>query len=340
MMLVIVAITAFLPVSAAGPGQSSDRFNMPGNLLIADQYNNRVIEVNPQTKHIVWSFGSGNGMMCNPGAGTVIGPNDAERLADGLTLISGSGIGSSIPGTTPCTDNRVIVVNQGGQIVWQYGQAGQTGNGTDLLNVPVFAIQLPNHDILIVDQGNNRIIEVNKQKEIVWSYGPTSGEGELNAPNSAELLPNGNILIADENNNRTIEIATNGQMVWQCCKGLGSVAFASRLANGNTLITDAGNNRIIEVTTDGKIVFQYYTNSSQNSNPVSLPTNSLLLQTGQIIISDSGNDRTIIITPNGQIEFQYGITDKPGVAPDQLNWPYTASVIGDYYGQTPPPPTF
>ena len=340
-MLIIVTTAVFLPVYAGGSSQSSDRFNMPGNLLITDQYNNRVIEVNPQTKHIVWSFGSGNGMLCNPGPGAVIGPNDAERLSDGLTLISGTGIGPGIPGTVACVDNRVIIVNQSGQIVWQYGEAGQTGNGTDLLNVPVFAIQLPNHDIMIVDQGNNRIIEVNKLKKIVWSYGPISGEGALNSPNSAELLPNGNILIADENNNRTVEITADGQLVWQCCQGLRTVAFASRLANNNTLITDSGNNRIIEVTRDGKIVFQYYTNTSQNSNPVSTPTNALPLESGQIIISDSGNDRAIIINPNNeQIAFQYGITNEPGVESNQLNWPYTASVIGDYYGQTPPPSTF
>jgi len=43
---------------------------------------------------------------------------------------------------------------------------------------PVFAIQVPNKDIMIVDQGNNRVIEVNyTTKQIDWSYGPTSGPG-------------------------------------------------------------------------------------------------------------------------------------------------------------------
>lgn len=342
--LILVIVTSFVPVSGMGgsSARSMGGFNTPGNLLISDQYNNRVIEVNSQNNHIVWSYGSGNGTLCNPGPGAIIGPNDAERLSDGLTLIAGTGIPSGVPGTA-CVDNRVIVVNQAGEIVWQYGQAGHTGNGTYLLNTPVFALQLPNHDIMIVDQGNNRIIEVNKEKQILWSYGPTSGPGALNSPNSAELLSNGHILIADENNNRTIEITADGQLVWQCCQGQGlrTVASASRLANGNTLITDSGNNRIIEVTPDRKIVFQYYTNTSQNSNLVSTPTSALPLESGQIIISDSGNDRVIIVNPNnGQITFQYGIANKPGVESDQLNWPYTASVIGDYSGQTLPPSTF
>src|SRR5579864_9244663 len=61
---------------------SQDVFNKPGNILISDQFNNRVIEVNPVTKDIVWSFGSGNSSLCNPGPGAIIGTNDAERLSD------------------------------------------------------------------------------------------------------------------------------------------------------------------------------------------------------------------------------------------------------------------
>jgi hypothetical protein len=323
----------------SGYGPHNSGFNKPGDLLITDQFNNRVIEVNPATDAIVWSFGSNNPSVCNPGPGAIIGPNDAERLADGLTLISGTGIP---PGASPsipagCVDNRVIVVNRQGDIVWQYGQAGVTGEGFNELNVPAFAIQLPNHDFLIVDQGNNRIIEVDQAKQVVWSYGPTSGPGALNSPNSAELLPNGHILIADENNNRVIEITRSGQIVWQYSVGLNTAAFASRLSNGDTLITDAGNSRVIEVTPDKQILFQYFTNTSSSSNPNPLPTNAVKLRNGDISIADQFNDRVIIINQHKQVVFQYGETNVVGNGPDQLNGPYTSFVIGDYTGQTPPP---
>ena len=36
-------------------------------------------------------FWLGNPTLCNPGAGAVIAPNDAERLAGGLTLIPAQG---------------------------------------------------------------------------------------------------------------------------------------------------------------------------------------------------------------------------------------------------------
>jgi hypothetical protein len=315
-----------------------DNFNQPGNLLITDQFNNRVIEVDPQTKSIVWSFGSNDPGLCNPGPGTIIGTNDAERLDDDLTVMAGTGIpaGADPAMPTGCVDNRVIVVNERGKIVWQYGQAGVTGSDPNELNVPVFVIQLHNHNFMIVDQGNNRVIEVNKSKQIVWSYGPTSGLGVLNSPNSAELLRNGHILIADENNNRVIEITREGRIVWEYSQGLQFAAFASRLPNGNTLITDAGNARIIEVTRDKQIVFEYFTNLGTDSNPNPLPTNAVKLRNGDISIADQFNNRAIIIGKDKKIKFQYGMTNISGNGSNQLNGPYTAYIIGDYTGQTPP----
>jgi outer membrane protein assembly factor BamB len=334
-MLIFLAVAG--PVNASASTSNTPGFNRAGNLLITDQFNNRVIEVNPQNNQIVWSFGSGNGMLCNPGPHSVIGSNDAERLADGLTLIAGTGIPSGVPNTTACVDNRVIIVDQKGDILWQYGVAGATGSGFNRLNVPVFAIQLPNHDIMIVDQGNNRVIEVNLLKQIVWSYGPTSGPGALNSPNSAELLPNGHVLIADEGNNRVIEITHSGDIVWQYSKGLSGAAFASRLPNGDTLITDSGHARIIQVTDDKHIVWHYFTDRTANSNPNPLPTNAVRLADGKTLIADQFNDRAIVVNHDKHIVLQYGMTNVPGSGADQLYGPYTAFVIGDYTGQTPPP---
>jgi hypothetical protein len=330
-------------VPVASPTHSpsaASLFNRPGDLLITDQFNNRVIEVNPLTKQIVWSFGSGNASLCNPGPGAIIGPNDAERLAGGLTVIAGTGIPPGVPGALPCVDNRVIVVNQAGTIVWQYGQAGKTGSTPGLLNVPVFVVQLPNHDFLVVDQGNNRVIEINLNKTIVWSYGPTNGSGALNSPNSAELLANGDILIADEGNNRVIEINRAGTIVWEYRAGLNTAAFASRLPDGNTLITDAGNSRVIEVTPSKHVVFQYFTNGSPASNASPLPTNAVRIAGGDTIISDQFNDRVIVINSMKQIVFDYGRINVPGSGFNQLFGPYTAYEIGDYTGQTVPPAMF
>jgi hypothetical protein len=326
-------------------------FNAKGDILITDQFNNRVIEVNPHTNAIVWSFGSGDPSRCDPGPGSIIGTNDAERLAGGLTLIAGTGVPAGSSPADPsfaCVDNRVIVVNEAGDIVWQYGQAGVTGSGPNELNVPVFAIQLPNHNILITDQGNNRVIEVDKTTmDIVWSYGPSSGPGALNNPNSAELLKNGDVLIADENNNRAIEVDHAGNIVWQYGSGdpsvttpLQTVAFASRLPNGDTLITDSGHSRIVEVNRKKQVVFQYFTNTAQNSASSPLPTNAVRVTGGRTIISDQFNHRVVVIDHQKRTVFQYGQTNVFGNTAGLIDGPYTAFQIGDYTGQTVPPSSF
>jgi outer membrane protein assembly factor BamB len=321
---------AAAPASAVHTGGG---FNAAGNVLITDQFNNRVIEVNPLSGKIVWSFGSNDPNDMTPIAGHIIAPNWAERLSGGLTIMAGTG-------TTLVPDNRVIVVNQCGEIVWQYGQGGVAGDGPNQLNAPVCAIQLPNHDILITDQANNRIIEVNLLHHIVWSYGPASGPGALNSPNSAELLTNGHILIADEGNNRVIEIDRCGNIVWQYSGTINGAAFASRLPNGDTLITDAGNARILEVNHCKQIVFQYFTNTDPKSNPAPAPTNAVKLKNGNIIIADQFNDRAFIINACKQIIWQYGKINVVGNTHGLLNAPYTAFVIGDFTGQTVPPHSF
>lgn len=307
------------------------QFNQPGNILISDQFNNRVIEVT-RAGQIVWSFGSGGPTQCTAGPGTVIAPNDAERLANGLTLIAGTG-------TTSCPDNRVLVVDQWGDIVFQYGQAGVAGSGYDQLNVPVFAIQTPDGNYLITDQANNRIIKVGANLQTLYVFGPKKGPGALNNPNSAELLANGDILIADESNNRAFEIdpANGNKIVWDYGRGLNTVAFASRLPNGDTLIADSGNNRIVEVSAARKVVFQYHTDRGAKSNPSPNPTGSVRLEDGTTLIADQFNDRAIIISPQKRILFQYGMTNVVGDGKDQLNAPYSAVSIGDYTGLTPPP---
>jgi hypothetical protein len=100
---------------AGGQGRG---FNTPGNILITDQFNNRVIEVNPQTHQVVWQFGNGSSVA---GPHSIVGTNDAQRVGP-LTLMAGTGVP---PGGEPscpsgCQDDRVILVNEAGKIVWQY----------------------------------------------------------------------------------------------------------------------------------------------------------------------------------------------------------------------------
>jgi hypothetical protein len=341
--------SAILLTGNLSKGQSFGKFNQPGNILITDQFNNRVIEIDPNG-NIVWQFGSGPGNI-TPSA--IIGTNDAERVGD-LTLMAGTGIPPAPTTTTHCkkgcADNRVLLVDRRGNIVWQYGEFGVTGSGFNQLNTPVQNTYLPQSNgddhVLITDQGNGRIIEVRRSdKAIVWEY-----DG-LNNPNAAELLTNGHILISDENNNQALEVThTTPSTVMAMFTSAGGtafsgVAFASRLPNGHTLITDSNNNRIVETDVHGNVFWQYFTNNRSDSNPSPLPTRAVRLANGDTLISDQFNhqvirvDRSLLSGKSGVIVASYGTINNPGFNPStaiEMNGPYSAYVIGDYTGITPP----
>jgi len=339
--LVSVLLLAVALIEVA-PGNAQSSFNHPGNILITDQFNNRVIETDP-AGNIVWQFGSGPG---NTTPSAIIGTNDAERVGN-LTLMAGTGIPAGVVTHCKkgCADNRVLLVDQRGNIVWQYGQFNVTGSGPNQLNTPVQNTYLPepNGDdhVLITDQGNGRIIEVRRSdKAIVWEY-----DG-LNNPNSAELLTNGNILIADENNNQALEVThampSTAMHTYTTAGGMAfsGLAFASRLPNGHTLITDANNSRIVETDETGADFWHFFTNARAGSNASPAPTRAVRLAGGDTLISDQFNNQVIRVDASGNIVASYGTINNPGFSPasalTKMNGPYSAYVIGDYTGMTPP----
>jgi hypothetical protein len=157
-------------------------------------------------------------------------------------------------------NQRIIVVNQHKDIVWQYGMTGIAGNGPNQLNNPNSAEVLENGHILIADESNNRVIEVTPAGKIVKTF--TEG-GALNTAAFASRLPNGHTLISDAGNNRIAEVNGSDEIVWQYATNLQAGSNTNpqptrgiRMRNGNTMISDQFNNRVIEVTPGGRIVFQ------------------------------------------------------------------------------------
>ena len=349
-------VAVVLAYTVTAPAQEG-RFNSRDNTLIADQFNNRVIEVD-RRGNIVWHFGLG---PADFSPASIIGVNDAQRVGP-FTLMAGTGTPGGQPEAPNCTnsngcpDNRVLLVDRAGRIVWQYGQFGVSGSDANQLNTPVQNTWLPNAHVLITDQANERIIEVNLAKQIVWQYGTTgvsgNGPNQLNNPNCAELLENGQILICDENNNRAFEVTRAGEIVWQYGSGdpnindpVSGVAFASRLENGHTLITDSNHARIVEIDEDKNVVWEYFTctgagcNLPRGTGP--LPTRAVRLRNGHTLISDQYNHRVIEVNHAKHIVRTFGKLGDLGYNPESvadggLNSPYDAKRIGDYTGLTPP----
>jgi hypothetical protein len=343
-LLLLVAGMMALAGATGTLARSLGHFNKRGNILIADQLNNRVIEVNTNSLAIVWHFGDGGSVA---GPSTIFAPRDAERVG-ALTYIACTGVP---PGGEPdcpsgCPDNRVIAVTKKGRIVWQYGQAGVTGSGVNELNNPVSIRVLPRRRFLITDQGNQRVIEISrKRNEILWQYGATgvsgSASNQLDHPASAERRGNNNTLIADQGNNRVIEVNRRNLIVSQIDAltdgtALDGPSSACHLPGPRTLVADSLNNRVVAVDERNSNVFEYVTSARPGSVADPNPARAVRLKKGNTLISDQFNHQVIEIDPSGTIVFTFGTIGVAGSGTNELNAPCDAKVVGDFTGLSAP----
>jgi hypothetical protein len=207
---------------------------------------------------------AGNGSNV-PGPHSIVGVNDAQQVGT-LTLMAGTGTPAgadpSCTATAGCPDNRVMLADRDGRIVWQYGQAGVTGSGFNALNTPVQATYLPDGHVLITDQANARVIEVTRSHHIVWQYGGPNDPKTLNGTAFASRLPDGDTLITDSNNNRVLIVTPARRVVFSYASNMrpGSIDMplptrAVMLRNGHILISDQFNDQVIEISQHKQIVF-------------------------------------------------------------------------------------
>jgi len=156
---------------------------------ITDQGNNRIVEVDRATTDIVWQFPPEHPTSSQ----ALTGPNSAERLSNGHTLIADEG------------GNRVVEVTADGSIVWQYPVVLDTTS----LSGPAFASRLASGDTLITDTNNNRVLEVDAESppQVVWTYVATRRPGADNpVPTRAVRLTNGHTLVTEMLDDQVIEI--------------------------------------------------------------------------------------------------------------------------------------
>jgi len=137
-------------------------------VLIADDSGAapKVIEVSwSDPSDVVWSYGGTPGT----GANQLEGPTDVERESDGSTLIADAASG------------RVIRVNAGRDILWQYGAGATAGDLSD----PMGAGLQSKGDTVIADTGHGRVISVRSDYHVDW-HSATGAAGALGEPRLAE----------------------------------------------------------------------------------------------------------------------------------------------------------
>jgi hypothetical protein len=303
-----------LPAGDAGHLQpGSDPSALPGDLLIADKLNNRLIIVDPQGR-VRWEFPRPGDLA--PGQ-TFLVPDDAFFTPDGREIVATE------------EDNFVIRVIDvfSRKIVYQYGKPGVHGTGPDRVWNPDDAMMLPNGDIITADIKNQRILLIGPgQHTPLMSWGQI-GHGYhdpprfYGAPNGVFPIQEGHFLVTEIRGDWVDSIDLAEHVFWSAHPaGVAYPSDSNEIGPGRYLTVDYSKpGQILVFDQTGKALWRYKPSGTQAMNHPSL---ALPLPNGDIVCNDDANHRVIVVDPRtNAIVWQYGHTGVAGSGPGYLNNP-------------------
>ncbi|GGJ10551.1 hypothetical protein GCM10010885_19700 [Alicyclobacillus cellulosilyticus] len=288
---------------------------LPGDLLIADRGNDRILIVTPD-KRIIWQMSFAN--LGGPRGVNSLGPDDAFFTPDHKHII-----------VNEEDDHAIAVVDIATKkVVWSYGHPGVPGSAPGYLHTPDDAYMLPSGLVTVADIRNQRILFIDpRTNRVVKQYG-TTGLRRHNppvsfaSPNGDTPLPGGGMIVTEIGGSYADVLDKHGHVLYTV--HFPDVAYPSdtqMMPNGDLLTVDYNTpGRVEMVNRQGKVVWEYY--RTAGSGELSHPSLALPLPNGNIAVNDDYNDRVVVIDPRrNRIVWQYGHTGVPGAAPGYLNIP-------------------
>lgn len=300
------AVSIEMPSAAGQLARGSDPGVLPGPILVADEDNNRLLEISPQGQ-VLWEFPRPGDLA--PGQ-TFETPDDAFFSPDGTQIIATQ--------EENFTVSLIDVATH--RIVWRYGQPGVHGSGPDQLWNPDDATVMPNGDVLISDIRNCRIIVVAKGgHDVLRRYGQVGScyhrpPLRFGSPNGAFPLEDGNWLITEINGDWASEVAPGGTVLWSVHPPLVAYPSDTNEIGPNRYLTvdyeDPG--QVVIFDRSGHTIWRYRPTGAAALNHPSL---AIGLPNGDILVNDDANDRIIVVDPRtDKVVWQYGVTGHSGSA--------------------------
>jgi hypothetical protein len=307
--------SAFRLTPARGPGHlapGSDPAALPADLLIADEYNRRLLLVDPHGR-IRWRFPG-------PGAlrrGQTFGPpDDAFVSPDGRSIVA-----------TQEENQTISVIDIAtGRLVRRYGHPGVPGSGPGYFYHPDDAMLLPGGEVLVPDILNCRILLLSA-RGITRQLGSTSTAcahqppRQFAQPNGAFPLTDGRYLVTEILGDRVDEMSLGGHVYWSAHPpGVRYPSDTNEVSPGRYLVADYSDpGQVVIFTRTGQLVWRFRPGGAAALNHPSLAPP---LPNGNILVNDDYNDRVIVISPKtNRIVWQYGHDGVPGRAPGYLDNP-------------------
>ena len=312
-----------LPAGTVGylqPG--SDPSVLPGDLLIADKLNNRLIIVDPQGR-VRWQFPRPGDL--EPGQ-TFLIPDDAFFTADGRYIIA-----------TEEDDFVIRVIDVAThRVVYQYGTPGVHGFGPNQLWNPDDAILLPDGNIITADIKNQRLLLIRYGEHTPLMQWGQPGAGYHNpphnygAPNGVFPMRDGHFLVTEIRGDWVDSIDLSGNVFWTAHPaGIRYPSDSNEISPGRYLTVDYSKpGQILIFDQHGNAIWRYRPAGIQAMNHPSL---ALPLPNGDIICNDDMNHRVIVVDPRtNAVVWQYGHYGVSGSAPGYLNNPDGLDLVPPY----------
>lgn len=202
--------------------------------VMVQQGASKVVEIDPRTKKVVWSYDSG---ASNGNKGKAVEVHSFQLLDGGKIMIAESGVG------------RIIEIDREGKIHAEIKlkvKHPSPHRDTRLVR------KLPTGNYLVCHEGDGAVREYDGKGNVVWEYDvplfdqkPRGGHGPEawgNQTFAAVRRGNGNTLITTGNGHSVLEVTPDKKIVWQIQqKDLPNVVLAwvttlEVLPNGNYLI--------------------------------------------------------------------------------------------------------
>jgi len=213
-------------------------------------------------------------------------------------------------------NNRLIVIDPQGRLVWQFPRPGDLAIGQTFL-IPDDAFFSADGKYIVATQEDNfaiRVIEVATHR-IIGSYGkpgvPGSGPGYLWNPDDAMMLPNGDLVSADIKNCRVIVVSPSAQTITKqfgntghCTHHppttFGSPNGAFATTNGHFLITEINGDWVSEIDVTGHVYW------ATHPPGVRYPSDTNQIGPDRYLTVDySSRGQVVIFNQAGQLLWRY-----------------------------------
>ena len=182
---------------------------LPGDVLIADDWNNRLLIVDPQGR-IRWRFPRPGDLA--PGQHFLL-PDDAFFSPDGRDIIATEEEYSVV---------SVISIAQH-KIIYRYGKAGVPGSAAGLVSNPDDAMMMPGGGLITSDIKNCRILllapparQQHRPRRVIGTTGVCGHNPPhtFGSPNGAFPTTNGGYLVTEINSDWVTQMKLNGHVAW------------------------------------------------------------------------------------------------------------------------------